>query len=154
MIENLWMPCMTCTAGPYQYQCTTCLLNFFAWVEYKFGFLEGLVERVVLLGAPVSVQGEHWEAARKVIETITPWKLGFRIILVWKYDLRFLWESYEVLKVNLNFYFFTFWDRHFNYDTFFLLKMVAGRFINAYSTNDWILGITFRARLVSANISI
>lgn len=28
---------------------------------------EGLVERVVLLGAPVSVKGERWEAARKVM---------------------------------------------------------------------------------------
>ncbi|TKY75216.1 membrane protein F35D11.3 [Spatholobus suberectus] len=27
-------------------------------------------------------------------------------------------------------------------------KMVAGRFVNAYSTNDWTLGITFRARYV------
>ncbi|KAF2936899.1 hypothetical protein DAI22_03g011500 [Oryza sativa Japonica Group] len=50
---------------------------------------EGLVERVVLLGAPVSVKGERWEAAR---------------------------------------------------------KMVAGRFVNVYSTDDWILGVTFRAR--------
>lgn len=76
------------------------ILNSIAWVEYKFGFLEGLVERVVLLGAPVSVQGEHWESARKVIETITPWQLGFRNILVWKCNLSFLWESYDVLKVN------------------------------------------------------
>ncbi|XP_078160977.1 transmembrane and coiled-coil domain-containing protein STS1-like isoform X3 [Carex rostrata] len=60
------------------------------------GHNEGLVERVVLLGAPVSVQGEHWEAAR---------------------------------------------------------KMVAGRFINAYSTNDWILGITFRASLLTQGLA-
>nr|XP_029123090.1 transmembrane and coiled-coil domain-containing protein 4 isoform X3 [Elaeis guineensis] len=52
---------------------------------------EGLVERVVLLGAPVSVKGEQWEIARKI---------------------------------------------------------VAGRFVNVYSTNDWILGVTFRARYV------
>ncbi|XVF17983.1 hypothetical protein REPUB_Repub10bG0172400 [Reevesia pubescens] len=48
-----------------------------------------LVERVVLLGAPISIKGENWEAAR---------------------------------------------------------KMVAGRFINAYSSNDWMLGVAFRAR--------
>ncbi|KAJ4744041.1 transmembrane/coiled-coil protein (DUF726) [Rhynchospora pubera] len=60
------------------------------------GHNEGLVERVVLLGAPVSVQGEHWESAR---------------------------------------------------------KMVAGRFINAYSTNDWILGITFRASLLTQGLA-
>lgn len=28
------------------------------------------------------------------------------------------------------------------------LQMVAGRFVNVYSMNDWILGIAFRARLV------
>ncbi|KAJ3690307.1 hypothetical protein LUZ61_019471 [Rhynchospora tenuis] len=60
------------------------------------GHNEGLVERVVLLGAPVSVQGEDWESAR---------------------------------------------------------KMVAGRFINAYSTNDWILGITFRASLLTQGLA-
>ena len=32
--------------------------------------------------------------------------------------------------------------------TFAVLQMVAGRFINVYSTNDWILGVTFRARYV------
>lgn len=26
------------------------------------------------------------------------------------------------------------------------MQMVAGRFVNVYSTNDWTLGITFRAR--------
>lgn len=26
------------------------------------------------------------------------------------------------------------------------MQMVAGRFVNAYSTNDWMLGIAFRAR--------
>ncbi|CAJ1930333.1 unnamed protein product [Sphenostylis stenocarpa] len=48
-----------------------------------------LVERVVLLGAPIAIMGENWKAAR---------------------------------------------------------KMVAGRFINAYSSNDWMLGVAFRAR--------
>nr|CAD1836323.1 unnamed protein product [Ananas comosus var. bracteatus] len=57
---------------------------------------EGLVERVVLLGAPVSVKGEQWEPAR---------------------------------------------------------KMVAGRFINVYSTNDWILGVTFRASLLTQGLA-
>ncbi|KAK2392607.1 hypothetical protein P8452_29485 [Trifolium repens] len=56
----------------------------------------GLVERVVLLGAPISIGDENWEVAR---------------------------------------------------------KMVAGRFINAYSTNDWTLGITFRASLLSQGLS-
>ncbi|KAK2660646.1 hypothetical protein Ddye_007179 [Dipteronia dyeriana] len=51
----------------------------------------GLVERVVLLGAPVSINDENWEDAR---------------------------------------------------------KMVAGRFVNVYSTSDWTLGIIFRARLM------
>uniref|UniRef100_A0A0E0K7T1 DUF726 domain-containing protein n=1 Tax=Oryza punctata TaxID=4537 RepID=A0A0E0K7T1_ORYPU len=57
---------------------------------------EGLVERVVLLGAPVSVKGERWEAAR---------------------------------------------------------KMVAGRFVNVYSTDDWILGVTFRASLLTQGLA-
>ncbi|PON51990.1 Alpha/Beta hydrolase fold containing protein [Parasponia andersonii] len=56
----------------------------------------GLVERVVLLGAPVSIKDENWEAVR---------------------------------------------------------KMVAGRFVNAYSTNDWTLGITFRASLLSKGLA-
>ncbi|MED6174291.1 hypothetical protein PIB30_067790 [Stylosanthes scabra] len=49
-----------------------------------------VVERVVLLGAPIPIKDENWEAAR---------------------------------------------------------KMVPGRFINAYSSNDWMLGIAFRARV-------
>ncbi|KAK6237372.1 hypothetical protein QUC31_002841 [Theobroma cacao] len=55
-----------------------------------------LVERVVLLGAPISIKGENWEAAR---------------------------------------------------------KMVAGRFINAYSTNDWMLGVAFRASLLTQGLA-
>ncbi|GJX59216.1 transmembrane and coiled-coil domain-containing protein 4-like protein [Tanacetum coccineum] len=57
---------------------------------------DGLVERVVLLGAPVSIQGENWGAVRKV---------------------------------------------------------VSGRFINAYSTNDWMLGVAFRASLLSQGLA-
>ncbi|GAV72452.1 DUF726 domain-containing protein [Cephalotus follicularis] len=56
----------------------------------------GLVERIVLLGAPISIKNENWEDAR---------------------------------------------------------KMVAGRFINAYSANDWTLGITFRASLFSQGLA-
>ncbi|XP_058785405.1 uncharacterized protein LOC131660236 isoform X2 [Vicia villosa] len=56
----------------------------------------GLVERVVLLGAPISIEDEKWEVAR---------------------------------------------------------KMVAGRFVNAYSTNDWTLGITFRASLLTKGLA-
>ncbi|XP_030447049.2 uncharacterized protein LOC115670005 [Syzygium oleosum] len=54
------------------------------------------VERVVLLGAPISIKDENWEIAR---------------------------------------------------------KMVAGRFVNAYSTNDWTLGIAFRASLFSQGLA-
>ncbi|KAK4789743.1 hypothetical protein SAY86_017047 [Trapa natans] len=54
------------------------------------------VERVVLLGAPVAIQGENWKAAR---------------------------------------------------------KMVAGRFVNAYSTNDWTLGFAFRASMFSKGLA-
>ncbi|KAK3148598.1 hypothetical protein QOZ80_3BG0296980 [Eleusine coracana subsp. coracana] len=57
---------------------------------------EGLVERVVLLGAPVSVKGERWEPAR---------------------------------------------------------KMIAGRFVNVYSRDDWILGVTFRASLLTQGLA-
>lgn len=57
---------------------------------------EGLVERVVLLGAPVALNGDEWITAR---------------------------------------------------------KMVAGRFINVYSTDDWILGVTFRASLLTQGLA-
>jgi pimeloyl-ACP methyl ester carboxylesterase len=49
-----------------------------------------IVERVVLLGAPISIKNENWRDVR---------------------------------------------------------KMVAGRFINVYATNDWTLGVAFRARI-------
>ncbi|KAL8123736.1 transmembrane and coiled-coil domain-containing protein STS1-like [Apium graveolens] len=55
-----------------------------------------LVERVVLLGSPLSIKGENWEEARKV---------------------------------------------------------VSGRFVNAYSTNDWMLGVVFRASLLSKGLA-
>lgn len=32
-------------------------------------------------------------------------------------------------------------------------KMVAGRFVNAYSTNDWMLGVAFRASLLSEGLA-
>ncbi|XP_010316399.2 uncharacterized protein [Solanum lycopersicum] len=56
----------------------------------------GLVERVVLLGAPIAIKSMNWEAARKV---------------------------------------------------------VAGRFVNAYTTNDWMLGIAFRASLLTRGLA-
>ncbi|XP_060187894.1 uncharacterized protein LOC132617043 isoform X2 [Lycium barbarum] len=56
----------------------------------------GLVERVVLLGAPIAIKDMNWEAAR---------------------------------------------------------KMVAGRFVNAYSTNDWMLGVAFRASLLTQGLA-
>ncbi|XP_052196809.1 uncharacterized protein LOC127804113 [Diospyros lotus] len=55
-----------------------------------------LVERVVLLGAPIPIKDENWEAARKV---------------------------------------------------------VAGRFVNVYSTNDWMLGVAFRASLLTQGLA-
>ncbi|KAK7309332.1 hypothetical protein RJT34_05964 [Clitoria ternatea] len=55
-----------------------------------------LVEKVVLLGAPIPIKDENWEAAR---------------------------------------------------------KMVAGRFVNAYSKNDWMLGVAFRASLISEGLA-
>ncbi|XP_012478115.1 uncharacterized protein LOC105793815 isoform X3 [Gossypium raimondii] len=56
----------------------------------------GLVERVVLLGAPIPIKDEKWEDAR---------------------------------------------------------KMVAGRFVNVYHTNDWTLGIIFRASVLSTGLA-
>ncbi|KVI02896.1 Protein of unknown function DUF726 [Cynara cardunculus var. scolymus] len=56
----------------------------------------GVVERVVLLGAPVAIKDENWEAVRKV---------------------------------------------------------VSGRLVNAYSTNDWMLGVAFRASLLSQGLA-
>ncbi|XP_071735305.1 uncharacterized protein [Rutidosis leptorrhynchoides] len=57
---------------------------------------DGIVERVVLLGAPIAIQGENWGAVRKV---------------------------------------------------------VSGRLINAYSTNDWMLGVAFRASLLTQGLA-
>ncbi|KAL2246511.1 UNVERIFIED_CONTAM: Transmembrane and coiled-coil domain-containing protein 4 [Sesamum indicum] len=56
----------------------------------------GIVERVVLLGAPVAIEDENWGATRKV---------------------------------------------------------VAGRYVNAYSTKDWMLGIAFRASLLTKGLA-
>ncbi|KAJ8642226.1 hypothetical protein MRB53_018920 [Persea americana] len=56
----------------------------------------GLVERVVLLGAPIPFKDEHWEIARKV---------------------------------------------------------VAGRFVNVYCTNDWTLGVAYRASLLTQGLA-
>ncbi|XP_051126886.1 uncharacterized protein LOC127248544 isoform X2 [Andrographis paniculata] len=56
----------------------------------------GLVERVVLLGAPIPIRDTNWEATRKV---------------------------------------------------------VSGRYVNAYSTNDWTLGVAFRASLLSTGLA-
>ncbi|EPS66741.1 hypothetical protein M569_08033, partial [Genlisea aurea] len=56
----------------------------------------GIVERVVLLGAPIPIRDMNWEATRKV---------------------------------------------------------VAGRYINAYSSNDWMLGIAFRASLLTQGLA-
>ncbi|XP_010526790.1 PREDICTED: transmembrane and coiled-coil domain-containing protein 4 isoform X2 [Tarenaya hassleriana] len=55
-----------------------------------------IVERVVLLGAPISINNETWQEVR---------------------------------------------------------KMVAGRFINVYATNDWTLGVAFRASLFSQGLA-
>ncbi|KAK6118440.1 hypothetical protein DH2020_047857 [Rehmannia glutinosa] len=61
----------------------------------------GLVERVVLLGAPIAIENMNWEATQKVVE-------------------------------------------HY---------VVAGRYVNAYSTNDWMLGIVFRANLLTKGLA-
>jgi len=41
----------------------------------------------------------------------------------------------------MNFYYLAFNDGA-------TMQVVAGRFVNAYSSNDWTLGVTFRARYV------
>ncbi|KAH7415722.1 hypothetical protein KP509_14G058200 [Ceratopteris richardii] len=55
-----------------------------------------IVERVVLLGSPLSIDAQSWKTVRKV---------------------------------------------------------VAGRFINAYSTNDWLLAVVYRASLMSQGLA-
>uniref|UniRef100_A0A5B7BNS4 Putative transmembrane and coiled-coil domain-containing protein 4 isoform X2 n=1 Tax=Davidia involucrata TaxID=16924 RepID=A0A5B7BNS4_DAVIN len=67
-------------------------LQFLAATEHN----AELVERVVLLGAPIAIKDENWEAVRKV---------------------------------------------------------VAGRFVNAYSANDWMLGVAFRASLLAKGLA-
>ncbi|ESW08050.1 hypothetical protein PHAVU_009G014300 [Phaseolus vulgaris] len=71
------------------FKCLQCLAD-------SKGDNAGIVERVVLLGAPISIADENWATARKI---------------------------------------------------------VAGRFVNAYSSNDWTLGITFRASLFSQGLA-
>ena len=39
-------------------------------------FVAGLVERVVLLGAPVSIKDENWDEARKVVGCICDFLIG------------------------------------------------------------------------------
>lgn len=117
----------------------------------------GLVERVVLLGAPISIEEENWTDARKVVE--------FKIYIYNNYWFtKFLCKlcccTCIILTIPLLdlfpvacFYFFP------NYDcypmqvlatvltrTYSGSQMVAGRFVNAYSISDWTLGIAFRAR--------
>ncbi|RDX57646.1 Transmembrane and coiled-coil domain-containing protein 4, partial [Mucuna pruriens] len=71
------------------FKCLRCLAD-------SKGDNAGIVEKVVLLGAPIPIGDENWEAAR---------------------------------------------------------KMVAGRFVNAYSSNDWTLGVAFRASLLSEGLA-
>ncbi|MED6181364.1 hypothetical protein PIB30_118547 [Stylosanthes scabra] len=70
------------------YKCLECLAETESSAE--------LIERVVLLGAPIPIKDENWEAAR---------------------------------------------------------EMVSGRFVNAYSRNDWMLGVAFRASLLSQGLA-
>ncbi|OEL26847.1 Transmembrane and coiled-coil domain-containing protein 4 [Dichanthelium oligosanthes] len=72
----------------------------------QLGNNEGIVERAVLIGAPVSVRVEMWEPARKVKKASSLKKPPFLPI-----------------------------------------------FVNVYSTNDWILGITFRASLLTQGLA-
>lgn len=44
------------------------LLTHLIWSAYNWS--EGIIERVVLLGAPVSAKGEQWDIARKVWPSI------------------------------------------------------------------------------------
>ncbi|KAL3687901.1 hypothetical protein R1sor_014210 [Riccia sorocarpa] len=70
----------------------------FSCLEYlaKKGNNASIVERVVLLGAPLTLDQQKWEKARKV---------------------------------------------------------VAGRFINAYSSNDWILGVVYRSSFMTTGLA-
>lgn len=67
-------------------------LQFLSKSEHK----ANVVERVVLLGAPISIKDESWESARKI---------------------------------------------------------VAGRFVNVFSRNDWMLGVAFRASLLTKGLA-
>lgn len=84
----------------------------------------GLVERVVLLGAPISIGDQNWKLARKVPKT----SLYFFYLFFKKKKILHPLTSSQVFNDPAT------------------MQMVAGRFVNAYSTNDWTLGITFRAR--------
>lgn len=79
-------------------------------------YAAGIVERVVLLGSPISISDESWEKARKVPKTS---QQSFLLFHPWTFIVYHL-----------------------------MMQMVAGRFVNAYSSNDWTLGVTFRAKYV------
>ncbi|XP_024528989.1 transmembrane and coiled-coil domain-containing protein 4 isoform X1 [Selaginella moellendorffii] len=68
----------------------------FTWRELMILVTGGIVERVVLLGAPLSLDRKRWMNARKI---------------------------------------------------------VAGRFVNCYSSNDWILGVIYRASILSQGLA-
>lgn len=57
-------------------------------------FAAGIVERVVLLGAPISIKDQNWEAVRKVIGGFLM-KASFQLVPkeIYIYDIVF-WSSY------------------------------------------------------------
>ena len=50
--------------------------GYLSEVLFCYIFVAGLVERVVLLGAPVSIKDENWEEARKVVGCVCDFLIG------------------------------------------------------------------------------
>ena len=77
-------------------------------VNYVFRFLASIVERVVLLGAPISIDTSRWKAARKVRTHILYPESGFHLLCRKHTSVHFLWcnmYSTDCLTVKQNFHF-------------------------------------------------
>ncbi|KAL5985842.1 hypothetical protein ACLOJK_027831 [Asimina triloba] len=113
---------------------------------------EGIIERVVLLGAPISLTDENWENARKALfDSVRLSSLRVHGLLA-SYLFDFLYGANDGIDVHNGILL----ELHLANPSKHLqasLVMVAGRFVNVYSANDWTLGLAFRANLLTKGLA-